>query len=156
MASNEPSASDYTSHLQFSHGIGARCWTTDGREYIDLICGQGPIILGHAHPSVISAVARQLQQGSMLPGPGPAYYRLREALLELYPHTQDMLTFKTGSEAVVAAIRLARAATGRYGVLRVGFHGWHDQLISPYVRCHSYDPTTFETTWPPGGACQRV
>jgi glutamate-1-semialdehyde aminotransferase len=86
----------------------------------------------------------------MLPGPGPAYYRLLEVLAQLYPHTNDLVTFKTGSEAVAAAIRLARAQTGRKTILRVGYLGWHDQVISPYVRCHTYDPRLFEQIWPVG------
>lgn len=146
----EASASNHLIHLRFSHGQGARCWTTDGREFIDLICGQGPIILGHAHPEITTAIERQLHKGTLLPGHGPAFYRLREMLLELYPHTEDMLTFKTGSEAVAAAIRLTRAHTGRDVVLRIGFHGWHDQVISPYVRCHNYDVPFFDTSWPIG------
>lgn len=143
-------ASDYFGNLRFSHGRGAHCWTTDGREYIDLVCGQGPVVLGHAHPAVIAAVARQLQQGTLLPGPGPVFYELRDELLKLYPHSDDLITFKTGSEAVAAAMRLARAYTGRKAILRVGFHGWHDQMISPYLRCHSYDPATFDESWPLG------
>lgn len=150
IARAQNSASDYVAHLRFSHGRGALCWTTDGHEYIDLICGQGPIILGHANPAVVDAVARELQNGSLLPSPGPAFYRLEERLLELYPHHEEMLAFKSGSEAVAAAIRLARAHTERSLVLRVGFHGWHDQVISPYVRCHSYDAEYFEQSWPSG------
>ena len=140
----------YYAHLRFSHGEGARCWTTDGREYIDLICGHGSVLLGHAHPAVTAAVCDQLQRGSLLPGPGPVWDQLRSKLVGLYPHNDDALTFKTGSEAVAAAIRLSRAYTGRQEVLRVGFHGWHDQVVSPLVRCHSYDETQFEESWPPG------
>lgn len=138
------------SHLEFSHGDGARCWTTDGREYIDLICGHGAVLLGHAHPDVTAAVCRQLGRGSLLPGPGPVWAQLRARLFALYPHHEDALTFKTGSEAVAAAIRLSRAHTGREAVIRVGFHGWHDQVASPLLRCHSYDAARFQRSWPPG------
>lgn len=143
-------ASDYYRGLQFSHGLGAYCWTTDGRRYIDLVCGQGPVVLGHAHPGVRDAVIRQLGLGTMLPGPGPEWARLKGKLLRLFPHYEDVLPFKTGSEAVSAAIRLCRAFTQRNVILRVGFHGWHDPLVSPYVRCHSYDERTYETSWPVG------
>jgi glutamate-1-semialdehyde 2,1-aminomutase len=144
------SSSDGYAQLNFSHGSGAYCWTVDGRRYIDLVCGQGPVILGHAHPAVTAAVTHQLQRGILLPGPGPALAELRQAVLDLYPVYDDVLTFKTGSEAVAAAIRLCRAYTGRSKILRVGFHGWHDQLVSPYMRCHSYDETLFERSWPRG------
>jgi len=144
------SSISYYSHLKFSHGEGCRCWTTDGSEYIDLICGNGSVILGHAHSSVTQAVIRQLEKGSMLPGPGPVFNKLRELLLDFYPHADDILTFKTGSEAVAASIRLARAYTKRNKILRIGYHGWHDQVVSPHVRCHSYDESKFKKNWPPG------
>jgi glutamate-1-semialdehyde aminotransferase len=144
------SSESHYGHLRFSHGKGAHCWTVDGREYIDLICGQGAVILGHAHPAVTAAVIRQLDEGSLLPNPGPVFNHLRTALLDLYPQADDVLTFKTGSEAVAATIRLSRAYTRRRVVLRVGFHGWHDQVVSPHVRCHSYEEANFEKTWLPG------
>jgi glutamate-1-semialdehyde 2,1-aminomutase len=144
------SSTDGYAHLNFTRGSGAYCWTAEGRRYIDLVCGQGPVVLGHAHPAVTAAVTSQLERGILLPGPGPTLVELRQALLDLYPAYDDLLTFKTGSEAVAAAIRLCRAYTGRFKILRVGFHGWHDQLVSPYLRCHSYDEDLFEQTWPGG------
>ena len=142
-----PAASPY---LRFSHGKGARCWDVEGHEYIDLVCGQGPIVLGHGHPAVVAAVAEQLARGNMLPGPGRAHEMLKAALERLYPHTGAIVTFKTGSEAVAAAVRLARARTGRHLILRLGFHGWHDEMISPYVSCHTYDPAGFTSEYPRG------
>ncbi len=138
------------SGMRFACGSGARCWSTDGREYIDLICGYGPVVLGHAHPAVTSAVCHELANGTLLPGPGPALERLCARLLELFPHHQALLPFKTGSEAVAAAMRLARAWTGRDHILRVGFHGWHDAVVSPYVSCHVYDHAAFTQEMPPG------
>jgi glutamate-1-semialdehyde 2,1-aminomutase len=146
------SSSDGYAQLDFARGSGAYCWTSDGRRYIDLVCGQGPIVLGHAHPAITAAVTRQLRDGILLPAPGPALAELRRVLLGLYPAYDDILTFKTGSEAVTAAVRLCRAYTSRSKILRVGFHGWHDQLVSPYIRCHSYDETRFERSWPRGVA----
>jgi len=136
--------------LRFNRGLGAHCWSADGQRYIDLVCGQGPIILGHAHPAVIDAVMRQLSLGTMLPGPGPINDEFRRVLLALFPSNDDILTFKTGSEAVAAAIRLMRASTRRDLVLRIGFQGWHDQFVSPYMRCHSYGVEGFELDWPIG------
>lgn len=143
-------ASDGFSHLTFVRGAGAYCWTSDGRKVIDLVCGQGPVILGHANEAVTAAVLQQLGRGVLLPGRGPQLEQLTEMVLRHFPHHSALLPFKTGSEATTAAVRLARAVTGRTKVLRVGFMGWHDQMISPYLRCHSYDESRFETSWPVG------
>lgn len=138
------------SGMRFVRGAGSRCWTLDGKEYIDLVCGYGPVVLGHAHPAVTQAVADALDRGSLLPGPGPALDELQARLVELFPHHDRLLPFKTGSEAVAAAIRLARAVTGRERILRVGFHGWHDAVVSPYLSCHVYEPEAFNSELPPG------
>jgi glutamate-1-semialdehyde 2,1-aminomutase len=143
-------ASDGFSQLEFARGVGQYCWTTDGRKFLDLVCGQGPVILGHAHPAVTAAVARQMGNGLLLPGPGPQLRHLTELLISLYPHYSRLLPFKTGSEAVAASIRIARAHTGRHRILRVGFLGWHDELVSPYLRCHSYEEKGFQVSWPVG------
>jgi glutamate-1-semialdehyde 2,1-aminomutase len=136
--------------MRFSGGRGARCRDTDGREYIDLVCGYGPVVLGHGHPAVTQAVGEALAGGTLLPGPGPALDELGERLTALYPHHERLLTFKTGSEAVAAAIRIARVETGRDRVIRVGFHGWHDAVVSPYLSCHVYEPEAFTSELPPG------
>lgn len=144
-------APPYTlSGMRFERGKGARCWTTDGAEYIDLVCGYGPVVLGHAHPAVTRAVCDALERGTLLPGPGPVLDELRARLVELFPHHDRVLPFKTGSEAVAAAMRLARVETGRERVLRVGFHGWHDAVVSPYLSCHVYEPEAFTSELPPG------
>jgi glutamate-1-semialdehyde 2,1-aminomutase len=136
--------------MSFDHGRGGRCWSAEGDEYIDLVCGYGPVVLGHAHAAVTQAVCEELARGTLLPGPTPTLDRLRGRLLELFPHHEGLLTFKTGSEAVAAAIRLARATTGREKVIRVGFHGWHDAVVSPYVSCHVYEHAAFKSELPPG------
>jgi len=143
-------ANDGFSDLSFVRASGAYCWTVDGKRVVDLVCGQGPVILGHDDPAVSAAVHRQLARGVLLPGRPPQLDELADLILRHYRHHEGMLLFKTGSEAVTAAFRLARARTGRTMVLRVGFLGWHDQLVSPYVRCHSYDENTFQQSWPAG------
>jgi glutamate-1-semialdehyde 2,1-aminomutase len=120
-------------------GRGGRCWDHSGRDYIDFVCGYGPIILGHADPSVNRAVADRLARGLLFPSRSSMLDSLLADLQQIYPSVEDAVLLKTGSEAVAAAIRLARAATGRDRVLRVGFHGWHDQLVVPYAKWHNYD-----------------
>ncbi len=122
----------------FTKGQGSRCWDASGRKYIDLICGYGPVILGHAHPEVTAAVCAQAHEGNLLPGPTTLQQDLATAVRDLLPHADEILLFKTGSEAVAAALRLARAHTGARTVIRAGFHGWHDQVVSPYLACHRY------------------
>jgi glutamate-1-semialdehyde 2,1-aminomutase len=122
----------------FTHGHKGRVWDTQGHEYVDLILGYGPVILGHGHPEVTRAVYAQGERGTLLPGPTPLQARLEDLVRRAYPRAERQLLFKTGSEAVAAAIRIARAATGRTMIARVGFHGWHDQVISPYLSCHAY------------------
>ena len=135
---------------QFTHGSKGRIWDTDGREYVDLILGYGPVILGHGHPEVTDAVCAQAARGTLFPGPSPLHGRLEELIRRAYPRAERQILFKTGSEAVAAAIRIARAATGRTVIGRVGFHGWHDQVISPYLSCHTYARGNEIEEYPPG------
>lgn len=138
------------SDVQFTRGEGGRCWDASGCEYIDLVCGYGPVILGHAHPEVTAAVSAQAHEGNLLPGPTVLQQRLADSVRGLLPHTDEILPFKTGSEAVAAALRLARAHTGARTVIRAGFHGWHDQVVSPYLACHRYDWQGVAPEYPPG------
>jgi len=106
---------------------GAYLWDADSNRYIDFLLGYGSVILGHAHPAVRRAVARQ---GRTL-GDNPtllnlANIELAERLVSLCPGVEQVTFFKTGSDATDAAVRLARAITGRRLVLRWGMNGWHD------------------------------
>lgn len=125
---------------EFTHGRGGRVSDTAGREYVDLILGYGPVVLGHAHPEVARAVCAQTELGTLLPGASPLQQQLEDRVRRVVPVAESQLFFKTGSEAIAAAVRIARAATGRARIARVGFHGWHDQVVSPYLSCHRYAP----------------
>jgi glutamate-1-semialdehyde 2,1-aminomutase len=114
-----------------ARGSGSHLWDISGREYVDYLLGSGPLILGHAHPEVIAAVARQAARGS-------TYYMVSEPVLELASRIVDrvpcaqMVQFcGSGTEATFYALRLARAATGRSAVLKFegGFHGSHDYAL---------------------------
>lgn len=120
-------------------GRGSHVWDTNGHRYIDWICGYGPIVLGHGDIRVASAVFQQMLTGTLLPGASDIEHALGERLLSWFPHADGYRFFKTGSEAVAAAVRLARAHTGRSRVLRVGFHGWHDGLIDSKIGWHNWD-----------------
>jgi glutamate-1-semialdehyde aminotransferase len=98
----------------------------DGGEYIDYVLGLASITLGYAYPAVTEAVARQLGEGSIFSLPHPLEVEVAERLIEVIPCAEWVRFLKTGSEANSAAIRVARAATGRDVVLYCGYHGWAD------------------------------
>nr|PZN39027.1 MAG: glutamate-1-semialdehyde 2,1-aminomutase [Actinomycetota bacterium] len=109
----------------FVRGEGCRQWDADGREYIDLMCSWGPIVLGHRHPKVEQAAARQLAQGDCLNGPGPIMVELAELLVGLVPSADWAMFSKNGTDATTQALMVARAATGRTKVLKAhgAYHG---------------------------------
>jgi glutamate-1-semialdehyde aminotransferase len=107
-------------------GRGCRVWDVDGGEYIDYILGLASITLGYAYPAVTEAVARQLAEGSIFSLPHPLEVEVAERLIEVIPCAEQVRFLKTGSEANSAAIRIARAATGREVILYNGYHGWAD------------------------------
>jgi len=120
--------------LCLERGAGSRVWDTNGREYMDFLLASGPMILGHAHPRVCEAVARQLSNGT-------AFHTLNRPALELagrlvdIPGCVETVRFaSTGTEAVMHAVRLARAYTGRDKVLVFAgsYHGSHDLSIIGY------------------------
>ena len=96
-----------------SHGRGGHVWDLDGNEYIEYGAGLRSVSLGHVHPRVVEAVRRQLELGSNFVRPGVIELHAAERFLETVP-TADMVKFaKNGSDATTAAVRLARAVTGR-------------------------------------------
>lgn len=117
--------------LFFSNGRGSRIQDVDGNEYVDYVLGQGPLILGHSHPDLIKAVQDAIEGGQLFAGQHVLEIELSEKLQTLIP-CADLVRFcNTGSEAVAAALRLARAATGRDKVIKFEghYHGWFDDLL---------------------------
>jgi glutamate-1-semialdehyde aminotransferase len=110
-------------------GRGGRVTDVDGNEYVDLLLGYGPIVLGHGEPAVDEAAAQRARAGFCLNLPEPIMIELAEQLVALVPCAEQALFFKTGSGATSGAVRLARAHTGRSVVLRCGYHGWHDWCL---------------------------
>jgi glutamate-1-semialdehyde 2,1-aminomutase len=96
-----------------SHGFGAHVWDVDDNEYIEYGSGLRSVSLGHAHPAVVGAVRRELERGSNFVRPSIVELAAAEKFLATVP-TADMVKFaKNGSDVTTAAVRLARAATGR-------------------------------------------
>lgn len=115
-------------------GQGCRVWDVDGNEYIDYVQGLLPNILGYAHPEVNRAVMAQIEQGTSFSLPHPLEVELAERLIELIPCAERVRFAKNGSDVTSAAVRLARAATGRERVACCGYHGWHDWYIGSTTR----------------------
>jgi len=112
-------------------GEGARVWDADGREYLDYLGSWGPLIAGHAHPAVVAAVTETAAAGSSFGAPTPLEVEMARAVAAAVPSI-DMLRFvSSGTEAVMAALRLARAATGRRSIVKFDgcYHGHADALL---------------------------
>jgi glutamate-1-semialdehyde aminotransferase len=109
---------------------GARVWDVDGNEYIDLLMAVGPISLGHGFPAVNDAIRAQLDKGINFSLMHPLEVEVAELVREVVPGAETVRFSKTGADATSAAIRLARAYTGRNKVLCCGYHGWHDWYIT--------------------------
>ena len=120
-------------------GKGGRCWDQFDNEYLDFVCGFGSLLLGHCNEKVNRTVVDQLKHGMMFLSHSLLHERLTEKLKSLFPYTDECIFMKTGSEAVSAALRLARAFTGKELIIRCGFHGWHDGIASPHVAWHLYE-----------------
>lgn len=109
----------------FERGDGCRVVDADGREYVDFMCSYGPIVLGHRHPAVEEAAARQLARGDCMVGPAPVLVELAELLVDTVAAADWALFQKNGGDATSLCVQIARAATGRRKVLvaRGAYHG---------------------------------
>jgi glutamate-1-semialdehyde 2,1-aminomutase len=110
---------------------GARLLTVDGVELIDFIASWGALILGHAHPEVVEAVKRATDQGTSFGVPTTDEVELAELVCSLMPAVEVMRMVNSGTEATASVLRLARAATGRAGVIKFEgcYHGHSDSFL---------------------------
>tara|TARA_Y100000768_G_scaffold382983_1_gene364310 strand:- start:412 stop:2463 length:2052 start_codon:yes stop_codon:yes gene_type:complete len=110
-------------------------WDLDFKKYLDIsLMGVGTNTLGYAHKGVDSAVKKVLKNGNLTTLNCPEEVLLSEKLLELHPWADKVRLFRTGGEASAAAVRIARAATGRSKVAFCGYHGWHDWYLSANIK----------------------
>lgn len=117
------------SPLFIERGQGCRVWDIDGNEYVDLVNSLGAIVLGYKDPEVDRAVARQWKNGVIFSLPHRLETETAELLTSVVPCAEQVRFGKNGSDVTTAAIRLARAVTGRDRVAVCGYHGWHDWYI---------------------------
>ena len=108
---------------------GCHTWDIDGNKYIDLVSSLASVTLGYQNPVVNSAVRKQLRKGTIFSLPGKLEYDVAKQIVDLVPSAESVRFGKNGSDATSAAIRIARAFTGRKIVAVCGYHGWQDWFI---------------------------
>ncbi|TBR26408.1 aminotransferase class III-fold pyridoxal phosphate-dependent enzyme, partial [bacterium] len=110
---------------------GSHLTDADGKDYVDFVLSWGPMILGHAHPSVVRAAEGALRKGSSYGAPTESELRLGTAIRDALPSMERLRFVSSGTEAVMSALRLARAYTGRELVVKFvgGYHGHVDSLL---------------------------
>ena len=110
-------------------GKGASVTDVDDNEYLDMTMAVGPLVLGYCHPMVDAAIRAQLGDGITFSLPHALEVEVAELVCELVPGAEQVRFAKNGCDVTTAAVRLARAFTGRDRVLCCGYHGWHDWYI---------------------------
>ena len=112
-------------------GRGAQVWDADGRAYVDYVGSWGPLIVGHAHPDVVSAARQAAERGLSFGAPTEQEVELAEMLCRIVPSLEQVRLTSSGTEATMSAIRLARGHTGRQKIIKFEgcYHGHVDALL---------------------------
>jgi len=140
--------------MVFSHGKGSKIYDVDGKEYVDYLLGSGPMILGHCHPEVVEAVQKQVQKGTTFFHLNQPVIEFGEKIVEACPCGEKIRFMNTGSDAVMYALRMARAFTGRDKVLRFegGWHGISDWALHS---ARSQQPGNYPFSVPDGAGIPK-
>jgi glutamate-1-semialdehyde aminotransferase len=115
-------------------GKDGHIWDVDGNEYIDFNMGIGPLVLGYCYPRVDEAIREQLDKGITFSLMHRLEYEVSQMVCDIVPNAEMVRISKSGADVCSAAIRVARAFTGRNKVLCCGYHGWHDWYIATTAR----------------------
>ncbi|MED5580356.1 MAG: glutamate-1-semialdehyde 2,1-aminomutase [Nitrospinota bacterium] len=112
-------------------GKGSRVWDVDGNEYIDYVLSWGPLILGHAHPRVVSSLKDTIESGTSFGAPTVLETTLAELVQDSFPSMELIRFVNSGTEATMSSIRLARGFTGRNAIVKFDgcYHGHSDGLL---------------------------
>lgn len=110
---------------------GSKVYDADGNEYIDFVCSWGPMILGHNHPAVVTAIKEALENGTSFGAPAPVEVDLAELVTEALPSVDKVRFVSSGTEATMSALRLARGYTGKKVVVKFDgcYHGHADSFL---------------------------
>ena len=151
----------YPAELRFiaDRGRGSKLFDAAGNEYLDLLMGSGPLILGHCHPAVTAAAKAQLERASTCYQPTASIAELAALLAQAIPCAEKLRFVTTGAEATYYALRLARAFTGREKILKCAgaYHGCHDYGLVGFM-AGDYDPQAapVNSAGVPAGASDTV
>ncbi|MDP9237492.1 MAG: glutamate-1-semialdehyde 2,1-aminomutase [Chloroflexota bacterium] len=115
-----------------SYGNGAHIWDADGNEYIDYVASWGPLIFGHAHPSVVQILQKAAERGTSFGATTELEVELARLVCEAVPSIEQVRFVNSGTEATMSALRLARAFSGRDKILKFEgcYHGHSDGLLA--------------------------
>jgi glutamate-1-semialdehyde 2,1-aminomutase len=116
--------------LAISHGSGCRIWDVDGNEFVDLLNNYTATVHGHAVPAINEAMTRQAALGTVFPAPAEAQAELAERIVDRVASVEKVRFANSGTEAVMMAVRAARAFTGRAKIIKAegGYHGMWEQV----------------------------
>ncbi len=122
---------NFATDIVIARGKGGRVWDESGNEYVDFLLGSGPMLVGHGHPDVLAAVERQLPNGVTFFANNAQGIKLAETICDAVACAEKLRFVSTGSEAVMYAMRLARAHTGRDLILKFegGYHGMSESSL---------------------------
>jgi glutamate-1-semialdehyde 2,1-aminomutase len=114
-----------------ARGNGPHIWDEDGNRYIDYVLSWGPLLLGHAHPAVVAAIAQQAERGTSYGAPTKLETELADLVISLMPGIEQVRFVNSGTEATMSALRLARAYTRRSKIVKFSgcYHGHADMLL---------------------------
>jgi glutamate-1-semialdehyde 2,1-aminomutase len=114
-----------------ARGRGARIWDVDGNEYIDYVLSWGPLVLGHAPPTVLAALQETMSRGTSFGAPTELEVQLGELITDRMPHVEMLRFVSSGTEATMSAVRVARAVTRRDVILKFDgcYHGHADSFL---------------------------
>jgi len=114
------------------HGKGAYIWDVEGNRYCDYCLAYGPLLLGHGYPDIVKALKAQMEKGTTFGTPTQLEVEYAEKICRLAPNIEMIRAVNSGTEATMAALRLARAITGRQAIatLEGGYHGSHDSVLA--------------------------
>ncbi len=114
-----------------SHGAGSYIFDIDGNSYIDYVNSWGPLILGHAHPKIVTALKNAVERGTSYGAPTELETKLAKLVNKIYPSMEVMRMVNSGTESTMSALRVARGYTGREKIVKfIGcYHGHSDSLL---------------------------
>ncbi len=133
--------------MYLQRGKGSHVWDVDGNEYLDYSMAVGPLSLGYCNEEVDQAIVDQLRSGIVFSMPHPLEVEVAELIQSCVPNAEMVRFSKTGADVTTAAVRVARAVTGRSTVLCCGYHGWHDWSIATTDRNAGIPPEVRELSY---------